>query len=158
MGFEQCNSTLHHSHYVVIKIRLRNNQIVSDRSSFVFNNSADKRTSELEAMTRLKDHEIERLEYMNNYLEMGIKKREEIIKNYFEENCKLKDDNKSMNKLIERLREELKEARESHQAIDLKGIIRYELCLTLQIAPKRNTAKMTLFWTQGGILFKLYQV
>lgn len=48
---------------------------------------------------------------MNNYLEKGIRQREEIMKTYFEENCKLKDEIKVLNKLLERMRSESKTKR-----------------------------------------------
>ena len=74
-------------------------------------------SNEREAALRLKSHEIERLEYMNRYLEMGIKKREEIIKNYFEEICSLKDELKMANKVIERLRVDSKKSQNKSSSL-----------------------------------------
>ena len=50
---------------------------------------------------------------MLNHLHLGIRKREEVMKNCFEENIGLKEEIKSKNKLIDRLKSDLKQAHES---------------------------------------------
>lgn len=58
-----------------------------------------------------KHDKITELEYFNSFLEESLKKRESLMKAYFEENTKLKEELRIRDKNIERLNEELRTIR-----------------------------------------------
>ena len=60
-----------------------------------------------------KDKEIKKLEFLCNHLKVSMQKRDEVSKGYFDELCKVKDENKHLHQKIELLTSELDHLKKS---------------------------------------------
>ncbi len=78
-----------------------------NRQNIIPNKSGDN-PKHLKQLIYTKHDKIIELEYLNSFLQNSIKMKEEMIKNYHEENAILRDEVVNKDKLIERLKSELR--------------------------------------------------
>jgi len=78
-----------------------------NRQNIIPNKSGDN-PKHLKQLVYNKHDKVIELEYLNSFLQNSIKLKEDMIKNYHEENARLRDELVNKDKLIERLKSELR--------------------------------------------------